>query len=335
MQQDRISAARPHPGRRMIAGAALVAAAALALPAAPALAQYPDRPVTVIVPFPAGGGTDAVARVMAERMAQRLGQPVVIENRGGANGIVGTQAAARARADGHVLLFSTSSSISANPSLRRSLPYDPVRDFVPIARLGRFPFMLVVNPSLPARTVQDFVALGRSRTVPLTYGSWTTTGIVAGESLRRLAPVEITNVPYRGTGDAVSDLLGGRIDALFIDLTSGLPHVRSGAMRALGGTAATRTEALPELPTIAESGVAGYDVSSWAGYFAPAGTPDAVVQSLAATIMEILQDSAMRSRLLQLGFDVTPLSGPAFEAYVAAELDTWRALIRLAGIEPE
>ncbi|MBR0648352.1 tripartite tricarboxylate transporter substrate binding protein [Roseomonas terrae] len=315
--------------------ALLILALALAWPWGQASAQYPDRPITMIVPLAAGGGTDGVARILAEQIGQRVGQAVVIDNRGGANGVIGAQAAARARPDGYTLFMTTGSTQTITPVLMRNLPYDPVRDFTPIARIGVFPLILATNPELPARSVQELVALARTRPGGLTYGQWSPLYIAAGRTFAMQTGVDILEVPYRGSPPTMSDVIAGRLSMVFVDMTVGLPLVRAGSLRPLAVTTARRSPMVPDLPTMQESGIADYDISAWMALYGPTGIPQEVVDRMGAATLDALASPAVVGRLAELGFDVMPGDAATLATHAAQELARWRALVAAANITIE
>lgn len=311
-------------------------AVAGALLALPAVAQtYPERPVTVIVPFGAGGGTDAVGRVLAEALSIELDGRFVIDNRGGANGSIGASAVARAAPDGYTLLMTTSTTHAANPSLMRELSYDPVADFDPIARIGYFPFILAINADLPAETVSEFLAYGETNPDTLSYAYWQGTTIVAGATFQSMTGADLLGVSYPGTTPAVADVLAGRVSAIFVDVPSGLSHIEAGTLRPLAVTTAQRSEILPDIPSMSEAGVEGYDVSSWMAFYAPAGTPEDVIEMLSAATLTVLEDEGVRERLAGLGFDVVPSNAAELADYTVSEIENWRQMVDIAGIEPQ
>lgn len=310
-------------------------ASALALPALPARAAWPERPINAIIPFAPGGGTDGVARILAESLSRALGQAVLIDNRGGANGSIGATAAARARPDGYGFFFTTGTTQAINPALYRSLPYDPVRDFTPVAMIGIFPLMLLVHPGVPARTVAELIALARSQPGTLTFGHWSAVYLAAGKMLARGAAAEILDVPYRSSANTMTDLVAGRISMAVVDLTVGLPLARSGAVRALAVTGARRSALMPDLPTLQEAGLAGYDISAWMGAFAPTGTPTEAVERMGAAIRQVLGEAALAVRLAELGFEPTPGDAPTLASFAEAERARWREIVAAAGITVE
>ncbi len=311
-------------------------AACLVLAATPAGAQpYPSKPITIVVPFAAGSGTDSITRIVAQYLQTALGQSVVVENRVGASGVIAATYVARAAPDGYTLLMATNSTHSANPHLFRSLSYDPVKDFAPVARLGSYVFMLVVNKDVPAKTLPELVAYAKANPGKLTFASGNTTGIVAGETLKSKAGIDVLHVPYKSTPPAINDVLGGRVSMMFIDLAPGLEHVRAGNFRALAVTTKERSALLPELPSLAEAGIPGYDVTLYAALFAPAGTPKEIIDKLNAAIQKIIADPEARKRIAVTGFDAFSGSPESLAAFVQSELVNWGKLIKDAGIEPQ
>ena len=314
----------------------LLVAIGLTLAATGASAQsYPSKPITIVVPFAAGSGTDSIARIIGQYLQNALNQSVVIENKVGASGVLAATYVARAAPDGYTLLMATNSTHSANPHLFKSLAYDPVKDFAPVARAGSYVFMLVVNPDVPARTLPELVAHAKANPGKLTYASGNTTGIVAGETLKSKAGIDVLHIPYKSTPPALNDVLGGRVSMMFIDLAPGLEHVRAGTLRPLAVTTRERSALLPDLPSLAKAGIPGYDVTSYAALFAPAGTPKEIVDKLNAEIQKIIANPDAKARIAITGFDA--FSGPpeTLAAFVQSELVNWGKLIKDAGIEPQ
>ena len=310
--------------------------AGVLLAAAPlAHAAYPDQPISLIVPFPAGSGTDGVGRVCATELGKILGQQVVVENKPGANATIAANYVARAKPDGYTLFVTTNTSHSAAPSLMKNVSYDPVKDFTPIARGGNLPFILVVNPKLPYKSVQDLIDAARKQPGKLSYASGNSTGIVAGATLARRAGIDLLHVPYKGTPQALTDLIGGQVDFMFTDLTSGLPFVQSGQLRALAVSTAERSAIVPDLPSMREAGVQDFDLNSWNGYFGPAGMPADVVAKLNAAINQIVVKPEIRSQLADMGFDAFSGSSQDFAKFVEQQLTLWSGLIKDAGIQPQ
>ena len=315
-------------------------AVTLTLAAAPSNVRaqdaYPTRPVRIIVPSTPGAGSDTSARVLAQEFSKRWGQSVVVENRAGAGTIVGTDLAAKAPPDGHTLLMAPG-AFATNPSTYKKLPFDTVRDFVPILQTLSTPQLLVVHPSVPAKTVQAFIALARARPGQVQYAAagHGTLPHLSMELLSNMARVRLINVPYKGNAGLV-DLLGGRIEAsMSSSMTVVLPHVRSGRLHALGVTAATRVSALPDVPSIAESGVPGYEALQWAGLLAPAGTPRDIVVKLHKESAAILRRPETVELLARDNNNVVASSPEEFTAFIKAEIAKWAAVVKAAGIQPE
>ncbi|MBL8379937.1 MAG: tripartite tricarboxylate transporter substrate binding protein [Burkholderiales bacterium] len=293
---------------------------ALAVAAGAALAQeYPGaRTVKIIVPFAPGSATDALARIIGDQLQRALGGTFVIDNQAGANGVIAAQAAARATPDGHTLFVSTNTTHSANPHLVKDLPYDPLKDFSPVARLTSGQFILVVPPALPARSLSELVALARERPGKLSYATSNATSLVAPEWLKALAGLDILSVPYKSNATAVTDLLAARVDMMFMDQANAVPMVRAGKLRALATSGGRRAALLPEVPTVAEGGFAGYALNSWAGLFAPAGTPPALIERLTQATRAALRAPDVLERLQGLGYEVI-YAAPGELAQVAHE----------------
>ncbi|MBL8288100.1 MAG: tripartite tricarboxylate transporter substrate binding protein [Rubrivivax sp.] len=320
------------PTRR--AAAAAAAAVALTVAAGGALAQsWPTRPVRLVVPFPPGGSTDVVARLIGEKIAQSLGQPVLVDNRAGAGGTAGSDVVAKAAPDGYTVLMGTSSTHAIAPGLYPKLPYDPVRDFTPVILLGTATILMVVHPSVPAKNVGEFLAYARSRPGQVMYGS-TGNGSVShltAEYFRSLAGLEIQHVPYKGDTPMTLDLVAGRVHLAFGTAVAFLPHVQAGKLNALAVTDARPSPVAPQLPTVAASGLAGFEALQWFGLFAPAGTPGEVVTRLNAEVSKALQMPDVQERLKGLGMQIAG-GGPApFGAFLQAESAKWGKIIRDSG----
>nr|WP_252511350.1 tripartite tricarboxylate transporter substrate binding protein [Phreatobacter aquaticus] len=287
----------------------------------------------MIVPFAAGSGTDTVARIVAEQLGQRLGQGVVVENRAGANGSVAATFVARSAPDGYTLFMTTNTSHSANPSLLKTMTYDPVADFAPIARMGNLPFMLVIDPKLPANSVAELVAHAKANPGKLTYASGNSTGIVAGATFLKRAGIDVLHVPFRSTPPAITDIIGGRISMMFVDITAALTQVQAGALKALAVTTMERSKLLPTLPSMQEAGIAGFDITSWNGVFAPAKTPTDVVQRLNKELQAIATEPANQKRFADIGFDAFSGTPEELGQFVKDQLVNWAKMIADAGIE--
>ncbi len=305
-------------------------------PAGGALAAYPERTVRIVVPFAPGGGTDVVARTLADSMAKDLGVSVIIENKPGAGTIIGTQAVAASRADGYTLLMGTFSH-AVNSSLSARLPYDPHRDFAPVALVARSFNIVVVNPKSSIRTISDLIAAAKANPDKLTYGTFGvgTSAHLAGELFKDLAKVQMTAVPYKGAAPAITDLIGGQIDVMFTTVASAASLVESGQLRAIAVTSAQRSPAFPQLPTVAEAGVPGYAAESWYGLFAPAGTPREVVERLNQSAAVAVQSEAFKRLAVNEGLVMVARPPEELERYLRAEEDRWRRVIRDAGIKIE
>ena len=312
----------------------------MALTANPAFSQsaqssYPSRAITLVVPFPAGSGTDAITRIVATELSSILGQSVVVENKAGGNATIGAQFVARAQPDGYTLLVATNTPLSAAPWLMKSVSYDPIKDFTPIARGGNLPFMLVVNPKLPIQSVQDLVALAKKSPGKMNYASGNSTGIVAGATLGARAGIDVVHVPYKGTPQAMTDVIGGQVDFMFTDFASGAPFVKSGQLKALSVSSAARSALAPDLASMLEGGVKNFDLVSWNGYVGPANMPPDVVAKLNTAFNQVLSKPNVKARLADLGFDAVSGPQPEFAKFVADQVVLWGELIKGAGIQPE
>jgi tripartite-type tricarboxylate transporter receptor subunit TctC len=297
---------------------------------------FPSKPIRLVVTYPAGGGADLMARLIAPKMAETLGQPVVVENKPGASGQIGAGEVARAAPDGYTLGLDAANH-AVNPSLFPKLPYDPEKAFHPISLLVQFPNVLVVTPSFAARNVQELIAMAKARPGTIAFASSGNGSAqhLAGELFRQKANVDITHVPYKGGGPALNDVIGGQVPVFFANMASGLPHVKGGRLRALAITGAQRSPALPEAPTMAEAGLAGYKVYEWNAVLAPAGTPAPIVARLAEAIGKALQAPDVRERVASLGGEIAAL-GPAETArFIREQTELWGRVVRAANIRPE
>jgi tripartite-type tricarboxylate transporter receptor subunit TctC len=317
---------------------AIAASLAMALLIASANAQqYPSKQVRLIVPYAAGSGGDIIGRVFAQKLGQGWGQQVITDNRPGAGGGIGSEVVAKAAPDGHTLLLGASSSHAINVSLYSKLAYDPVKDFAPIALLVRAPNVLLAHPSLPVRNVKELIALAKARPGMLTYGSSGsgTSNHLSGELLKHMTKINIIHVPYKGSPQALSELMGGQISSVFAPMLTAMPHFKSGRVRPLAVTTAQRTAVAPELPTIAESGVPGYDSNAWFGLLAPAGMPRELVARLNKESLAILAQPDVTESLKQQGADpARPNTPEQFGAYILAEINKWRKIIQASGATP-
>jgi tripartite-type tricarboxylate transporter receptor subunit TctC len=315
------------------------AAAALVLtgllgPAFASAQEYPSRPVHLVVPFPPGGGVDTLARIVAPKLQAGLGQAFIVENKSGAAGTIGVDYVAKAPPDGYALVVGSPGNMSVAPSLNPKLPYKPLTDFAPIAMGVRIPTLLVVHPSFPANNVQELIAAAKANPGKYNFssGGQGTALHLAGELFKIQAGVDIRHIPYKGTSPAITDLLAGQVNMMFSD-PSVLQHVKAGKLRALAQTTATRAASIPDLPTIAESGVPGYSAANWYGFFAPAGTPAAVVQKLNGAFVKALQQPDVIAVLRNGGMDVAPSSPAELGAFLKEDIERWAAVVKQAGIE--
>lgn len=304
-----------------------IAAAATSLSLSAGAQSFPGRPITLVVPFPAGGGTDSIARDVAKLMQEKLGQPVVVENQGGAGGALGADAVAKAKADGYTLLFATS-TFATNAAIKPKLPFDPAKDFAPVAMIGRGPLLMVASQQLGARTVAQAISASKTRPDGLNYCSAGEGSInhLAGEMFRQKTGALMTHVPFKGSAPATMELLAGRVDVFFATVPTILQYVKAGKLPVLAITDDKRSPLFPDVPTMAQAGVTGFDVSTWWGILAPANTPFPVVDKLNSVINEIAASDRIRSRLEEEGADPLRMSSVAFGKELAKELASWRAV---------
>jgi tripartite-type tricarboxylate transporter receptor subunit TctC len=310
--------------------------AALALAPALALAQYPSRALRLVVPYPPGGGTDTVARPLAQKLTEQLKQPVLVDNRGGASEIIGTELVAHAAPDGYTVLMTTN-AFAINMALRRTLPYHPARDFAPVTRLITTPFVLVAHPGLKATNLQELVALAKTEPGTLNYASLGagTPHHLAMEWLKELAGVNIVAVPYKGVGPGLAAVMAGEVQVMMTGLTAGLVQVKAGKLRALAVTTTARSPSVPEIATVAESGFPGYQALAWYGILAPAATPTRVVARLNREIAAALRAPDLRERLANIGVDAAPSTPAELHVLIHKETELWAKVIEAAGIKPE
>lgn len=326
----------PRMTRRQALACIATFAAAVAPPLVQAQQDFPTRPVMLIVPFPPGGPTDAMARTLAAEMGQRLGQPVVVENKAGAGGNIGAEYVARAEADGHTLLFGTSGPLAINSSLYRKINYNQLTSFAPVIQVGYLPNILVVNPGVPAKNLKELVAYAKANPGKLSYASSGNgaSSHLAGVLFNGMAGTEILHVPYKGTGPALNDLLGGQVSMSFTDVLTALPYVKSGKLRALGLATQKRSRTLPDLPTIAEQGYPDYDVSVFFGIVAPAATPAPVVKKLNAAFAQALATPKVKDMFAAQGLEAAPDTAPQQLArFIASETTKWQAVVRQSGAQ--
>ena len=309
----------------------------LLAPAGAAAQSWPSKPLRYIVPFPPGGGADLVARAVAQKLNEQAGLSVVVENRPGAGTIVGAEAAARSAPDGYTLFMGSNTTNAINPNLHPKLPYDTLKDFAPVTRLSAFPNILVVHPSMPVKSVKDLIALGKARPGQLNYGSSGsgTPAQLAGVMFGDAAGVKMVHVPYKGSAPALAALIGGETQLMFASLGSSLTFIKSGRLRPLAVTSAKRSAAIPEMPTIAESGFPGFEAITWHGLMVPAGTPAPIVQRLNAETVKILRQPDFVAWLLSQGADATPSTPEEFTTFLKAELALYARLVKQSGMKPD
>ena len=325
-----------HATRRFALGsiASAVVLGAGLLGGTSALAQaYPTKPVTIIVPFAAGGTTDILARIIGQALTAELGQSVVVDNRAGAGGNIGGQAAAKATPDGHTLFMGTVGTHAINASLYKKMPFDPVKDFAPLTRVANVPNLLVANPAQPYKSVKDLITYAKANPGKVNFGSSGNGSSIhlSGELFKSLAKVDMQHVPYKGSAPAVTDLLGNQIGIMFDNMPSAIQHVRSGKLVPLAVTTAKRSPELPNVPTIAEAGVPGYEATSWFGMFAPAGTPAPVLAKLNAAIVKVLAQPDVKKKINEQGAEVYSETPEQFAAFIQAESVKWGKVVKESG----
>jgi len=307
----------------------------LVLAATLANAEYPDKQLTFVVPFAAGSATDQLARALGQEVTRITKQPVIVDDRAGASGFIGAELVKKAAPDGYTVFITTNTTHAANEHLFKKLPYDPVKDFLPVTGLGKGGQIMIVNPSVPAKTVAEFIALAKSQPGKISFGSGSSSSRVAGEMFQQLAGVELLHVPYKSNPLAINDLLGGQINMMITDMATGLPQAKGGKVRALGVSTTTRSPLLPEVPTIAEAGLKGYDMGFWFAAYVPAGTPPAVVTRLHDVLVEATKGAAMQQYYTSTGTDRFVTTPAELGQFQHAESEKWKAIIKKAGIEPE
>ncbi|MDW5442159.1 tripartite tricarboxylate transporter substrate binding protein [Polaromonas sp. SM01] len=325
-------------GRRQFALRSLSAAVALGtglLASMPAAAQaaYPSKIITMVVPFSAGGTTDILARIVSQALTTELGQSVIVDNRAGAGGNIGGQAAARAPADGYTLFMGTVGTHAINAALYKKMPFDPIKDFAPLTRVANVPNLLVANPKQPFKNVKELIAYAKANPGTLNFGSSGSGSSIhlSGELFKTMAKVDMQHVPYKGSAPAVTDLLGNQIAIMFDNMPSAIQHVRSGKLVPLAVTTAKRSPELPDVPTIAEAGVPGYEATSWFGLFAPAGTPPAVVAKLNTAIVKVLAKADVKKKINEQGAEVYSETPEQFSAFIQKEAVKWGKVVRESG----
>jgi tripartite-type tricarboxylate transporter receptor subunit TctC len=315
--------------------AAAIAPVAIAfVSAASAQAPYPTRTITLVLPFAAGSGTDTTTRIISKELGTALGVGTVIDNKAGANGSIAASYVARSAPDGYTLFVTTNTTHSANPFLLKTMSYDPMKDFTPIARTGDLPFMLVINPEIPANSVAELIALAKKEPGKYSYASGSSSAIVSGATFARLAGIDLLHVPYKSSPPALTDVIAGRVSMMFIDVLTGLPHVKAKALKVLAVTTKQKSALLPELPTMDET-VKGFDITSWQGYFGPANLPKEMVTKLNAEIRKIVERPEIKEQLAERGMEAFSSTPEEFEKFLKDQLVLWEKLITDAGIEKQ
>jgi tripartite-type tricarboxylate transporter receptor subunit TctC len=311
----------------------------IALPAigaeqvAEAGAAYPSKPIRFVVPFTPGGSADILARLVGQKMSDAWRQQVIIDNRGGSAGIMGSEIVAKAPRDGHTLMLGITANIAINPGLHAKLPYDPVRDFAPVTQLASAPYAMLVTPSLPAGSVPEFIALAKSKPAQINYASTGSgsAGHLTAELFAAMSAVKLVHVPYKNIGSILVDMFAGRIDLMFVGIVSAQPHIKAGKLRAIAITGANRSPLMPELPTVAESGVRGFEVTGWYGVFVPMHTPQPIIGKLHDEIVRILKLPDVTERLAMEGAEVIGNTPAQFDAYVRSEISKWSNVVKVSG----
>jgi tripartite-type tricarboxylate transporter receptor subunit TctC len=296
---------------------------------------YPNKAVRIIVPFAAGSLSDSLGRLLAKELATTLGQQFIVDNKPGASAIIGTEATKQAAPDGYVLLLTTNTPHAANLSLFKKLPYDPVKDFTPIARIGYYPFVLVVNPAVNATSVKELIDYAHAKPGKLSYATANSMSLVSAETINVLAKTDLQRVPYKSNPQALTDLIAGEIQLMVGDLGTSLPHVKSGKLRALGVTTAKRTSLAPDIPTIAESGLPNFDLIGWVGLVGPAGMPNDVVKKIYDALAKSIARPDMQERMMALGCEPSTMPPEQFGAFIKQQIGEWAKKVAAAKIEPE
>ncbi len=313
----------------------LVAAFALTFGVAAQAQNFSGKTISIVVPFGPGSGSDLIARIITAKLAPALNATVIVENKPGGNGTIAAMQAVRAAPDGTTIMLGTNTTHSAAPSLVKNIAYDPVKDFTPLTRVGSFTQLLLVNPSLPVMSVRELIEYAKANPGKLSFASANASSVVAGETLKRWAGIDLLHVPYRSSPPAVQDVLGGRVSMLFTDMATGLPHHRSGALRGLATTRLQRSALIPDLPTLDEAGVKGFNMDSWAALFGPANMPSDIRARLAAELRKIIDMPEVKAQIAATGFEAFSSSPEDLDKFVREQLVAWTKLIKDAGIQPE
>jgi tripartite-type tricarboxylate transporter receptor subunit TctC len=297
--------------------------------------DYPTRPITLVAVFGPGSASDTICRIIADKLSPMLGQPIVVEDRPGADGALAALYVHNQPADGYTLLMGTNSPLSADPFIHTDIDYDPIKDFVPITRVGSFTLMLVVNPQLPIHSVKELVDYAKANPGKLTYASGNTAGIVGMETLKRWAEVRILHVPYKTTGPALEDIIAGRVSMMFADFTSAMPHVAAGTIRPLAVSRIKRSTLYPDLPTMDEAGIKGFNLDAWAGLVAPAGTPPEIVTKLNVALRKVIDSPEVQAKFKSVGFEGFSSTPQELGDYMKSEIADWGKMVKNAGIKPD
>ncbi len=311
--------------------------AALALALSASAQSYPSKPIKIIVPFPAGAATDTLARSVGQKLAEAYGQPVVVENKAGATGTIGSQMVATSPADGYTLLMATTSTHGIAPNLYKNSPYDAVKDFEPVSLIGWTPNVLVVNPAVKANSVKELIALAKSQPGKMTFASSGSGSSIhlAGELFKSMTGVDMLHVPYKGAAPALTDLMGGQVDIMFDTVAQSLPQIKAGKLKALAVTTSRRSSALPDVPTLSEAGVPGYEMAGWIGLLAPKGTPKEVIEKLHAEIVKIVNAADLRARMTAAGVELMGSTPQEFGRVISSELPKYAKVMKDAGMQQE
>ncbi len=313
----------------------LVAAVTALFSAALYAEDYPSRPITIVAVFGAGSASDTICRIIADKLGPALGQPIVVEDRPGADGAVAALYVHHQPADGYTLLMGTNSPLSADPFIHKDINYDPVKDFVPVTRVGSFTLMLVVDPKLPIHSVKELVDYAKANPGKLTYASGNTAGIVGMETVKKWAELSILHVPYKTTGPAMEDIMSGRVSMMFADFTSAMPHVAAGTLRPLAISRIKRSSLYPDLPTLDEAGIKGFNLDAWAGLVAPTGTPPEIVAKLNAALRKVIDDPDTQKKFKNVGFEGFSSTPNELGGYIKEQLTAWGKMVKDAGIKPD
>jgi tripartite-type tricarboxylate transporter receptor subunit TctC len=313
---------------------AAVLAAVLAAPLA-AAAQFPGKPIRIVVPFPAGSSTDIVTRILSNSVSQSVGQPLLVDNKAGADGAIAAAEVAKSPADGYTLLMATNSPMSAVPAMKKNPPYDPVADFTPITDVGRYTFFIVVHPGVPAQTLAELIDYARANPGKLNYATGNTTGIVSTAFFASQAQLKMVHVPYKGEPQAITDLVAGRVQLMFCSSSTSMPHIREGKLRAVVTTLPKRSALLPEVPSIAEAGMPQFSITSWAGLFGPARMPREVVERLNREFGAAMARADVQAAMERQAFNLSPSSPERLAAFVKEQIESYRRTLEAAGVQPE